>query len=191
MSDAIVTAVGNVATDVRFKVSKSGMPVAYFRLACHRRRYDAQTRRWSDDQPSFYSVVCFKGIAESVKHSLSKGDPVVVHGRIKVREWRDEHGNVRTDAEIDALSAGHDLNRGTTIFSKVSRPVTTPDEDDTLEDLRSELLADRRDLVVVDPHTGEVIGGSDLSAERPVADPPDGGAEPAEVPSSHQAAPAA
>jgi single-strand DNA-binding protein len=163
MSDPTITAVGNVATDIKHRLTRSGLSVANFRLACHRRRYDAASRRWTDDTPSFYTVVCWKGLAENVQHTLAKGDPVVVFGRLRLNQWHDERGLLRDVAEIDATSIGHDLNRGTTVFTKVVRKVETADEDHVLDSLRDELMSEHEDTVDVDPQTGEMLGASSSS----------------------------
>jgi single-strand DNA-binding protein len=56
-----------------------------------------------------------------VAASLSKGDPVVVHGRVRMRQWTSEDGRSGTAVELEASTAGHDLSRGVSRFTK-SRP---------------------------------------------------------------------
>lgn len=63
MSEPIVTVMGNVATDVRTTVTKRGVSFSSFRMACHGRRYDPQSRRWVDNKPSFYNVICCNTLA--------------------------------------------------------------------------------------------------------------------------------
>ncbi|HEY9410253.1 MAG TPA: single-stranded DNA-binding protein [Jiangellaceae bacterium] len=171
MSEPIVTVMGNVATDVRTRTTKRGVPVSSFRLACQGRRYDAASRRWVDDKPSFYNVVCWKSLAENVAECLKKGDPIVVHGRMNLKDWRDDAGRSGTDAEIDARSIGHDLMRGTSEFSRSRRKVEQADEDDALDSIRSEFRARRADEVLVDPETGEMYSVNQLSDEAPGGEP--------------------
>lgn len=176
MSEPIVTVMGNVATDVRTRTTKRGVPVSSFRLACQGRRYDPQSRRWVDDKPSFYNVVCWKSLAENVAECLKKGDPIVVHGRMNLKDWRDEAGRSGTDAEIDARSIGHDLMRGTSEFTRSRRKVEQADEDDALDSIRSEFRARRADEVLVDPETGEMYTVNQLTDEAP-GGAPDGRAD--------------
>jgi len=44
---------------------------------------------------------------------LTKGDPVVVYGRLTLRSWTDKDGQARNTYEIDASVVGPDLSRGT------------------------------------------------------------------------------
>ena len=52
--------------------------------------------------------------------SVHKGQPLVVTGKLKVRQWQDADKS-GTNVEIDAIAIGHDLNRGTNEFTKVKR----------------------------------------------------------------------
>jgi single-strand DNA-binding protein len=68
-------------------------------------------------------VICYRKLAENVGTCLRKGDPVVVRGRVSVREFEDKKGAQRTAVEVDATSVGHDLSRGVAQFQRV-RPQT-------------------------------------------------------------------
>ncbi|MEU3597967.1 single-stranded DNA-binding protein [Streptomyces sp. NPDC006798] len=138
MYETTVTLVGNAATAVEYRETGAG-PVARFRMAVTPRRRDRQTAGWSDGPTSFYTVFAWRGLAANLSGSLSVGDPVLVHGRLRVREVdltgpagenreRDGHGGRggdggrRTFVDVDALAVGHDLNRGTSAFRRVARP---------------------------------------------------------------------
>lgn len=66
------------------------------------------------------SVVTWRSLADNVGASIRKGDPVVVSGRLRVREWQ-SNGRQGTDVEIDATAIGHDLTRGVATFQRVKR----------------------------------------------------------------------
>ncbi|GMA85810.1 hypothetical protein GCM10025868_10600 [Angustibacter aerolatus] len=51
---------------------------------------------------------------------MTKGQPVVVHGTLTRRDW-DHDGQSGVDLEVEAVSVGHDLRRGSSQFAKVSR----------------------------------------------------------------------
>lgn len=115
MNEMQVTIVGIVATEVTYGETGSGVPMAKFRLGCTERRYDRQRECWADGETQWLTVTAWRGLAVNLIGSLAKGDPVLVSGRLRLREWID--GEVkRTGAEIDARSVGHDLTRGTSAF---------------------------------------------------------------------------
>jgi single-strand DNA-binding protein len=83
------------------------------------------------NRPTLYiTVSCWRGLAQNVAASVYKGQPVIVTGRLQMREY--EKNEVKyTTYEIDAVTVGHDLSRGTTIFSKSDRgplPAVSLDE---------------------------------------------------------------
>ncbi|MYW01377.1 single-stranded DNA-binding protein [Streptomyces sp. SID3343] len=119
--DTYVTVVGNAASDVRVQMTQSGVTLARFRMAVSPRRFDRDSGQWVSGDASFYTVQCWRGLAENVTSSIDKGDPLVVTGRLRVREWERE-GRWWTVTEIDAVSVGHDLARGVAEFRRVGRP---------------------------------------------------------------------
>lgn len=166
MSDANVNVIGNVASDVQSHPTKNGDWVASFRLASQRRYFDRRARRWTEEPPSFYRVVCWRGLAENVKNCVKKGEPIVVQGRMKLKDWTDDSGNRRTDAEIDAWSVSYDLMRGTAVFTRTRRSADTENVDDTLNQIRIEQRARAGDEVIVDPDTGEMFNVTQLHRDR-------------------------
>ncbi|MFJ8625161.1 single-stranded DNA-binding protein [Kitasatospora sp. NPDC093550] len=115
MSETHVTVLGNVATEVSYGETAGGVPMAHFRLGCTERRYDRQRECWVDGETQWVTVTAWRALAVNLIGSLAKGDPVLVSGRLRVREWTE--GEVkRTRVEIDARSVGHDLTRGTSAF---------------------------------------------------------------------------
>ena len=120
MNDIITTVIGNAVTDVSLRVTSSGTSVASFRIASNSRRFDKSTSSWIDQEPSYLSITAWSQLAENVALSVHKGQPLVVTGKLKVRQWQDADKS-GTNVEIDAIAIGHDLNRGTNEFTKVKR----------------------------------------------------------------------
>ena len=120
MNDIITTVIGNAVTDVSLRVTSSGTSVASFRIASNSRRFDKSTSSWIDQEPSYLSITAWSQLAENVALSVHKGQPLVVTGKLKVRKWQDAVKS-GTNVEIDAIAIGHDLNRGTSEFTKVKR----------------------------------------------------------------------
>lgn len=119
MTETVVTLVGNVATGVEFKESPTG-GVARFRFAVPVRRWDRAKAEWTDGPTSFYTVWAWRTLAANLAASVSLGEPLVVQGRLRVRE-EEREGRRRTFVDIEAAAAGHDLNRGTSAFRRVAR----------------------------------------------------------------------
>lgn len=85
MNDTLVTLVGNVATQPEYRDSVTG-GMARFRFAVTARRWDRQKQSWADGPTSFYTVWAWRALAANLAGSVSVGEPLVVHGRLKVRE---------------------------------------------------------------------------------------------------------
>jgi single-strand DNA-binding protein len=120
MNETMVCAVGNVATQPVYRELASGAS-ARFRLAVTSRYWDREKNTWTDGHTNFFTVWANRQLATNAGASLSVGDPVVVHGRLKVRtESRDSQN--WTSADIDAVAIGHDLSRGTSAFRRSTRP---------------------------------------------------------------------
>ncbi|GGZ26669.1 single-stranded DNA-binding protein 1 [Streptomyces inusitatus] len=136
MNDTLVTVVGNVATQVEYRDTATG-GMARFRIAVTPRRWDRQREVWADGRTSFYTVLAWRTLAANMAGSVSVGDPLLVHGRLRVREEerdasRDFAGDPsadtrevalrrRTFVDIEAVAVGHDLARGTSAFRRVVR----------------------------------------------------------------------
>ena len=117
MNETHVTFVGNVATDIRATNSRDGVPVTSFRLASTSRRFE-RGKGWSDVDTLFVTVVCWRRLAEHAARSFSKGEPVIVTGRLRMRQWTAPDGRSGTAVELEAVAAGHDLSRGTAAFTR-------------------------------------------------------------------------
>ena len=122
MNTSMTMVTGNVATDIRFTTTSDGLPVASFRMAATERRFDKSTQRWIDGDVTWYSVVCWRHVAENVFASLRKGDPIFVAGKLALKEWeRDGKSGVTLDLTADVI--GHDLSRGVAQFERTRKPV--------------------------------------------------------------------
>jgi single-strand DNA-binding protein len=115
-----ITVVGNVVDEVVNKPTTSGLSRVSFRVASTQRRRDRESGQWVDGHKFFVNVTFWREFAENVAASVSKGDPVVVSGRIFSRQYvRDESNHVAYEVEPESI--GHDLARGTATFTKRRR----------------------------------------------------------------------
>lgn len=118
MNDIEITVVGNVASEITHRPSGDAGPAsAWFRLASSTRFFDRRQDRWTDGDTSWFTVYCRRELADHVSSSLAKGEPVVVGGRLRVRDW-ERDGRKGTTVVIDARTVGHDLSRGTAAFKR-------------------------------------------------------------------------
>ncbi len=129
-----ITVSGLVATDVKRHETADNLTMATFRLAANTRRFDAAKNTWTTTSTNWFTIVSFRQLAKNVLDSVSKGDRVVIQGRLKIRDW-DNGERSGTSIEIDADHIGLDLNFGVSSFDRV---VLKPEEDD-VEELEDEL----------------------------------------------------
>ncbi|PZS26036.1 MAG: hypothetical protein DLM61_19200 [Pseudonocardiales bacterium] len=148
MRETPVTVVGTLVSDMRpRRVGPDAALVLNFRIACNERRFDKASESWVDGESLYLSVSCWRRLAENAA-SLVKGDPVIVRGKLRTREWTTEQGERRSVVELEANSIGPDLARCTVTVRKQRReePLRSANQDAVAppaED-RSDLL-DRTD----------------------------------------------
>lgn len=135
MSDTYVTLHGWVGSDVTHR-DPQGVSVANFRLASTPRL--KKEGKWVDGDTTWYSVTAWRHLAENIRDSVRKGDAVVVHGRLRTDSWTREDGEVTSTLQIEASLVGHDLTRGTSLFSRTPRPEQRPESE---VDAEAEALA--------------------------------------------------
>jgi single-strand DNA-binding protein len=129
------TVTGLVATTPRHLVTQDGLEISSFRLASSVRKFDRTLNRWVDAETNWFTVTSFRTLAINVATSVSKGDRVIVSGKVRVRDW-DNGERSGTSVEIEAETIGHDLTYGNSTFSRTAKPTDTPEVPaDTVEDL--------------------------------------------------------
>ena len=126
-----ITLTGLVATTPRHLTTSEGLAITSFRLASSQRRFDRAANRWVDGDTNWYTVSSFRSLAENVASSVSKGDRVIVTGKLRIRDWEntDRSG---TTVEVEAEALGHDLTWGIASYTRnsSSTEVTSVAEDD-------------------------------------------------------------
>jgi single-strand DNA-binding protein len=121
MHETVVCVVGNVATQPVYREAASG-PSVRFRLAATARYWDREKNVWTDGHTNFFTVWANRQLAVNVVASVEVGQPVVVQGRLKVRTEVREGQQQWASADIDAVTIGHDLTRGTAAFVRAAKP---------------------------------------------------------------------
>ena len=112
MSDITVT--GLVATTPRYILTADDLPCLSFRLATG--ETDGGVINW-------YTVTAFNQLAKNLRDSIDKGHRVIVSVELNIRDW-DNGERTGTSVEIISKLVGHDLNYGTTTFTRTNLVAT-------------------------------------------------------------------
>jgi len=120
VNEIVTTICGNVATVPRHQITRSGQPLTSFRLASTPRRFDPEVQGYVDGDTTWVNVSCWGGLAFNANRSLRKGQPVLVTGTLRTRDWEAD-GKSGRDVDFTAYSVGHDLRRGVSEFGRVTR----------------------------------------------------------------------
>ena len=120
MRDTEITVVGRVASAPRRARLDSGSSVTNFRIASTARRFDRASQEWVDGETFWSDVECWDELGGNVIRSLSKGDAVVVVGRLWTRDYESANGRGST-SQIRADAVGPDLRHGWAEYQRAPR----------------------------------------------------------------------
>jgi single-strand DNA-binding protein len=104
MTEPSVSFAGNLTDDPELRHTESGIARAMFRVAVSGRR---------EQEASFFTVIVWRDQAEHAAESLSRGNRVVVVGRLQQRTWTAEDGGARSTVEVVAEELGPSLRWAT------------------------------------------------------------------------------
>jgi single-strand DNA-binding protein len=119
LGETYVTVLGWVGSEPDFKQIRGEYPHVSFRLGSTPRQFDRNLNTFVDKPTTWFSVECWRALAQNAFDSVHLGQPVIVTGRLRTHEWTDDAGQTHSRVVLEAFSLGHDLNRGTTTFAKV------------------------------------------------------------------------
>jgi single-strand DNA-binding protein len=119
--DTPITLVGNLVADPELRYTPSGAAVANFRVASTPRRFDSQSNQWVDGEALFLACNIWRQAAENVANSLTKGDRVIVQGRLRQRSYDTREGEKRTVYEVEVDEVGPSLRYATAQVAKTPR----------------------------------------------------------------------
>ncbi len=161
MNEAFVTFQGWVGNEVVHRETAQGT-VANFRVGTTP-RIRKRSGDWVDGPTSWFSVTCWRTLADHVRDSVRKGEPVLVHGRLRTDVWEREDGQSSVTYVVEASCIGHDLNRGTSVFVKAVRPERAEAEDETDSTVKEIIHDPGVDLPQLDSfgqQRGQALGSS-------------------------------
>jgi single-strand DNA-binding protein len=171
MTDQI-TVTGAIGSDPRHTVTPAGLPITNFRLASTRRYFDRATGQWTDGETNWYTVSTFRQLAVNAAESLRKGQRVVVHGRIRVRQWQTAEKSGLA-IEIEADSVGHDLAWGTSEYTKSAAARAASSAEDPTSDVAATEAGPGADAWAT-PGTGWALSDDDAASGETSPSPLDG-----------------
>jgi len=119
-SDNQVTLVGNLTDDPELRYTPNGAAVCKFRIAVNRRIQDG-AGNWKDGEASYFSINCWRGLAENAAESLTRGTRVIVAGRLQFRSWENQEGEKRSAVEVEADEVGPSLKWATAKIERQTR----------------------------------------------------------------------
>lgn len=93
-----ISIMGRLTRDPELRYTNAGTPVASFTLAVDR---DFKNQN-GEKETDFIDCVAWKSTGEFVSKHFSKGRMAIVAGRLQIREWTDENGGKRRNAEVVA-----------------------------------------------------------------------------------------
>jgi single-strand DNA-binding protein len=118
-ADNHTTIIGNLAEDPEVRFTQNGIAVTNLRVAVTQRIQ--QEGQWRDGDTSFLKVNVWRDQAEHLADSLTKGDRVMVTGRLRQRSWETPEGEKRSVAEIEADEVGASLKWATAKVERTSQ----------------------------------------------------------------------
>jgi single-strand DNA-binding protein len=118
LSETYVTVQGWIGSEPDFREVGGQTPRATFRMGSTPRQFDRSTGMYVDKPTTWFTVECWRALAQNAFDSVHVGQPVLVTGRLRTHEWTDDAGESRSRVVLEAFSLGHDLSRGTTTFTK-------------------------------------------------------------------------
>lgn len=89
-----VILVGNLTRDPQLSYTANNMPIAEFGIAVNHRRRTADGQQ--KDEAMFIDCKTFGKQAEIFSQYMAKGRPVLIEGRLELRQWQSQDGQKRS-----------------------------------------------------------------------------------------------
>lgn len=122
MNGAELTIVGNATREPELRFLPNGSATSTFAVAVNRVWFDRNSQK-RNEVVTFFDIVCWGTLAENVASCVTKGQRVVVRGRLDQRSWETEDGGKRTVMELTADEVGPSLLWATCTTTRNDRRV--------------------------------------------------------------------
>ena len=124
--------ISNLTRDPELRFTPSGRATASFCVAVNNNWNDPDGER--RESINYFDVVVWGKPAENAAQSLTKGQEVLVAGRLAQRSWETPENEKRSRVEITATLVAAGLTFGTTVFTKANGASTGSSPDDYAEE---------------------------------------------------------
>ncbi|RCW64005.1 single-strand binding protein [Marinobacter nauticus] len=94
-----VILMGNIGNDPEPRSTPNGTQIVNLRLATDDSYKDRKSGQWVE-HTDWHSVTLIGKVAEIASRYLSKGDQILVKGKLKTRKWESENGEKRSITEV-------------------------------------------------------------------------------------------
>lgn len=125
-----ITIHGRLTHDIELKKTQSGVSVCNFTVAV-----DRSYSKGEDKITDFFTVVCWRGLADMVSKYFGKGKEILVSGEMQSCKWQDNDGNNRIAWEILANSVDFCGSKGNSNTQSSTQTDFVPIEDSSEDDL--------------------------------------------------------
>lgn len=86
---------GNLTRDPELRFTNNGIPVCNFGIAVNRVRSQ-------NEEVDFFDVTAWRELGETIANYKSKGDPILLEGRLQFRSWDTNEGEKRNKVDVVA-----------------------------------------------------------------------------------------
>ncbi|SCK47270.1 single-stranded DNA-binding protein [Streptomyces sp. WMMB 322] len=118
MGETPITVIGNLTSDPELKFTPSGAALAKFTVASTPRHFDRDAGQYKDGTAMFMRCSAWRGLAEHVTESLTKGSRVIVSGRLRQFDWQTDQGENRSMLALEVDDIGPSLKFATATSTK-------------------------------------------------------------------------
>jgi single-strand DNA-binding protein len=116
-----ITIHGRLTADPELKQTQSGVSFCNITVAV-----DRSYKNGEEKQADFFTVICWRNLADMVGKYFKKGKEILVSGEMQSRKWKDKDGNNRVSWELMANSVdfcGSQSDSNGSDFSPSAPPV--------------------------------------------------------------------
>jgi single-strand DNA-binding protein len=110
---------GHLGSDPALRYTPNGVAVVDLRVATTPRRKVGE--EWQDLETLWFTVTCWKQLAENAAASFRKGDRLMVRGRLGQQTYVRTDGSVTSKWVIDAQAVGADASRAEVTVKRPAR----------------------------------------------------------------------
>jgi single-strand DNA-binding protein len=123
-----VTLLARLGADPEIRFTQGGKAVASMRVVTSKKNRNADGSWGEDTEQTWYEVTAWEGLAENIVEVLSKGDAVIVVGRLYMDTYKAKDGTDRQALKVTASTVGPDLLRSRGA-APAGRPAAVKSED--------------------------------------------------------------